>query len=98
MKKILLIGTGGTIASRKTPDGLQPGLQIQALLDHVPEVKAFCTVDAQEPFSIDSTNLQPTHWLKLVACIRAQYEAYDGFVICHGLYGRGAVLPDPRPG
>ena len=84
MKKILLIGTGGTIASCKTPDGLQPGLQIQALLDHVPEVKAFCTVDAQEPFSIDSTNLQPTHWLKLVACIRAQYEAYDGFVICHG--------------
>ena len=37
MKKILLIATGGTIASRKTEEGLAPSITPQELLAHVPD-------------------------------------------------------------
>ena len=33
MKKILMIGTGGTIASEMTPEGLAPELNTQQLLE-----------------------------------------------------------------
>jgi len=84
MKKILMIGTGGTIASRKTEEGLEPALSPEELLDCVPEVKNICSVDITTLFSIDSTNMTPQHWLKIAECIRDHYEGYDGFVISHG--------------
>ncbi len=84
MKKILLIATGGTIASASGEDGLIPKLNADALLKHVPEIFEFCEVDAVQPYSIDSTNVTPSHWVKLVETIKENYEKYDGFVICHG--------------
>ena len=36
MKKILMIGTGGTIASRQTENGLAPGLTPQDILSYIP--------------------------------------------------------------
>ena len=39
MKKILLIGTGGTIASDVTEDGLAPELTSEQLLNHLPYVR-----------------------------------------------------------
>ena len=38
MKKILLIATGGTIASAQGKNGLVPALSSEGLLSHVPEV------------------------------------------------------------
>lgn len=84
MKKILLIATGGTIASTKTDGGLAPALSPQQLLRHVPDAQAFCQVDAQQPMNLDSTNISPQHWLELAAIIEKNYSAYDGFVVCHG--------------
>lgn len=84
MKKLLLIGTGGTIASRKTAQGLTPQLSAEELLDYVPAARDFCAVTAVQPFSVDSTNVQPAHWLKLASVIQNAYGDYDGFVLCHG--------------
>ena len=42
MKKILLIGTGGTIASDVTEDGLAPELTTEQLLSHLPASSDFC--------------------------------------------------------
>ena len=84
MKKILLIATGGTIASKETVEGLAPGLSSQTLRDSVPEAAAFCQLDAMQLFNIDSTNIQPEHWLLIVQTIEQQFDAYDGFVITHG--------------
>ena len=39
MKKILMLGTGGTIASRQTKDGLAPGLTPEDILSYIPAVK-----------------------------------------------------------
>jgi L-asparaginase len=84
MKKILLIATGGTIASQSGKKGLIPELAAESLLKCVPEVKQFCQADAVQIYSIDSTNVTPDHWVQLARTIRDNYDAYDGFVVCHG--------------
>ena len=83
-KKILLIATGGTIASDLGKDGLIPQLDAKALLACVPEIFAFCDVDALQIYNIDSTNVTPAHWVTLATTIKENYDKYDGFVICHG--------------
>ncbi len=84
MKKVLLIATGGTIASRYTDKGLSPQLSGRELLSYIPEAKEFCRIDVLEPFSLDSTNICWKQWLLLKDLIRDHYDDYDGFVICHG--------------
>lgn len=84
MKKILMIGTGGTIASKQTADGLAPGLSSDDILSYIPQVKAFCHVDTLQVCNIDSTNVTPAHWTMLTQTIEENYDQYDGFVIAHG--------------
>ena len=84
MKKILMIGTGGTIASQKSPEGLSPELNTEQLLSHVPAIASLCEIHCIQLYSLDSTNIRPEHWLGLAKCISDNYDDYDGFVICHG--------------
>ena len=84
MKKILLIATGGTIASKYTEKGLAPQIGASELLSYVPEAKEFCEIDHIQPFNLDSTNICARQWMELAALIEKKYEYYDGFVICHG--------------
>ena len=84
MKKILMIATGGTIASQLGSGGLIPHLAASSLLKCVPEVFDFCQPEAIQIYNIDSTNITPDHWVKLATAIRDNYDAYDGFVVCHG--------------
>ena len=84
MKKILLIATGGTIASKKTERGLAPAISAEDLLQFVPELKDLCNIDTIQLFDLDSTNITPAHWLLMKDTIRNNYDRYDGFVISHG--------------
>ena len=84
MKKILLIATGGTIASQSGKQGLIPELAASSLLKCVPEISQFCEAEAIQIYNIDSTNVTPDHWVRLATAIRDNYDFYDGFVICHG--------------
>ena len=84
MKKLLLIATGGTIASKYTDNGLTPQVDADSLLEHVPEHREFCEADTIQPLNLDSTNIQPENWKAMAAVIEKHYEYYDGFVICHG--------------
>ena len=84
MKRILMIGTGGTIASGKTAEGLMPELTSEQLLSFVPAVSSLCRAECLQLLSLDSTNLAPTHWLLIAKAIRERYDRYDGFVISHG--------------
>ncbi len=84
MKKILLIATGGTIASHLGAEGLVPILAADDLLKNVPEVFDICQPSAIQIYNIDSTNVTPEHWVKLATTIRDNYDNYDGFVVCHG--------------
>ena len=84
MKHILMIGTGGTIASKQTADGLAPGLSSDDILSYIPQVKDVCHVDTLQVCNIDSTNVTPAHWTLLTKTIEENYDKYDGFVIAHG--------------
>ena len=84
MKKILLIGTGGTIASEQTGEGLTPGISASSLLRHVKGLCVDMAVDSRELLALDSTNIGPAHWLMIADCIRENYADYSGFVITHG--------------
>ncbi len=84
MRKILLIGTGGTIACGHSEDGLKPLLTPEQLLSYVQDSKEFCETDTIQLMNLDSTNIEPKHWLAMAACIETHYDEYDGFVICHG--------------
>lgn len=84
MKKVLMLGTGGTIASEMTRSGLAPALTSEQLIAAVPEISQLCSVTCKQLFSIDSTNITADHWLTIVSAIRANYDEYDGFVIAHG--------------
>ena len=84
MKRILMIGTGGTIASEMTPDGLTPELNTEQLLEFIPDIGKLCLVDCLQLYSLDSTNIRPENWLGIVEILRKSYDAYDGFVISHG--------------
>ncbi len=85
MKKILMIGTGGTIASTKAANGgLHPQMTSEEILMYIPDISRICKVDTVQVCNIDSTNISPDIWLLLVQTIQANYDSYDGFVICHG--------------
>jgi len=84
MKNILLIATGGTIASQKTDSGLTPFMSSDEILSHVPFVHQICHVDTMQLFNMDSTNIEPKHWCLIAKAIQENYENYDGFVILHG--------------
>lgn len=83
-KNILLIATGGTIASKKAENGLVPLICAEEILKFIPRVYEFCEPAAIQICNIDSTNMEPKHWKLMVQTIRENYEKYDGFVIAHG--------------
>ena len=73
MKHILMIGTGGTIASEMTPSGLTPELNSTQLLSFVPRIGEMCHVDCVQLYSLDSTNIRPAHWLGVAKAVREKY-------------------------
>ncbi len=83
-KTVLLIATGGTIASKRSHHGLKPQITPDELIGYIPQVKEFCEVETIQLLNLDSTNVEPLHWKLIVQTIKEQYELYDGFVIAHG--------------
>lgn len=84
MRRILIIATGGTIASTEDGAGLAPTLTGKELAARVPLIDTLCDLDFVQPMNIDSTNMRPRDWLSIARVIRDGYDRYDGFVILHG--------------
>ncbi len=84
MKRILLIATGGTIASSEDGNGLSPTLTGADLARAVPEIDNLCELGIVQPMNIDSTNMRPSDWMRIRDCIAEHYDDYDGFVVLHG--------------
>jgi L-asparaginase len=86
-RRILIIYTGGTIGMIQDPEsGILRPFDLDRILQQVPELSSFgYTLDAvafEQP--MDSSNMQPSIWLKLAGIIEQHYAQYDGFVILHG--------------
>ena len=84
MKKILMIATGGTIASKETENGLTPAMTGEELAASVPGIKDKCEITVMQLMNIDSTNMRPRLWQLMSDTILEHYNDYDGFVILHG--------------
>lgn len=79
-----MISTGGTLASSHSDKGLTPGLHGSDILDKIEGLTAGFSVDVEELFMLDSSNIQPEHWTELAARIYARRKDYDGIVVIHG--------------
>ena len=84
MKHILMLATGGTIASRETGQGLAPAITSREILGYVPAIGELCRVETIQLMNLDSTNMCPRDWETIAQAVRENYDRYDGFVICHG--------------
>ncbi|MCD6372909.1 MAG: asparaginase [Thermococcus sp.] len=83
--RLLVIGTGGTIASAKTERGYKAQLGISEILD-IAGVKRHnsLTIDCWDLLNIDSTLIQPEDWTKIGKAVYESIPEYDGIVITHG--------------
>jgi L-asparaginase len=87
MKKILIIYTGGTIGMMyDARSGTYRSFDFKQIFHHVPELRRMqvhLKVQSFHPL-LDSSNMQPRHWIELTGIIKNNYDRYDGFVILHG--------------
>lgn len=84
MKQILLLTTGGTIASRPTAEGLAPGLDGAALASHIPFLGDTCQITVRDLLYMDSSNIQPEEWQLIARAVYEEQQRYDGIVLAHG--------------
>ena len=84
MKHILLIATGGTIASKDNGNGLTPSIDVNILLEYIPAIRHICSVTGISIMNIDSSNMNKDYIARISECIKDNYDNYDGFVITHG--------------
>src|SRR3989344_4083412 len=84
-KKILILGFGGTIAMVPDKSGvLRPAKSIDEILKIVPSLAEMANITVKQLVNLDSTNLNPKHWVMLIDEICAQLEKYDGILVTHG--------------
>jgi len=84
-KRILVIGTGGSIAIKSEREATYTKLfSANKLLSFVPSVKRIADIDVSNLLELGSNDMQPKNWIMLAEEIRKQWENYDGFVITHG--------------
>ena len=84
---ILIIYTGGTIGMIQNPEtGALESFNFDHLLKHVPELKQLNINIDSKTFDppIDSSDMEPELWSRIVTIIEENYDRYDGFVILHG--------------
>ena len=84
---VLLIYTGGTIGMIENAEtGTLENFNFDHLMKHVPELKRFNYEIASYQFDppIDSSDMEPIYWAKLVKIIYENYDHFDGFVVLHG--------------
>ena len=99
-KKILLLTTGGTIASLPGGEGLEPRRSevMELALDQLRNLYAITVDDAM---CLESANITPEEWQLIARHIFDRREGFDGIVVSHGTdtmaYTASAVtfmLPD----
>ncbi len=63
---------------------LVPALSIDDLLNAVPEIRGLADWSAVQVANKDSTDIDASDWMKLIAVIQERYGEFDGFLVAHG--------------
>jgi len=86
-KRVFVIGTGGTIASRIDYEtgAVKPQLDADELAQAIPEAFAYARIEAEEIYQLLSENMKPRIWAEIARHVAGKLEAgYDGVVVAHG--------------
>ena len=99
-KNILLLTTGGTIASMPGGEGLEPH-RADVLERELEQLRTYYDITVRDVMCLDSSNIRPEEWQFIATEIFNQRSDYDGVVVSHGTdtmaYTASAVtfmLPD----
>ena len=99
-KKILLLTTGGTIASVPGADGLEPR-RADVMERELNQLRTYYDITVRDVMCLDSSNIRPTEWRHIARSVFENRHGFDGIVISHGTdtmaYSASAVtfmLPD----
>ena len=84
MKRILLLTTGGTIASIPTGEGLAPGIGGGALARRLGPLADHYELSVRDILHLDSSNMQPEEWQVIARAVYEAREDFDGIVVTHG--------------
>ncbi|HVY45612.1 MAG TPA: asparaginase, partial [Minicystis sp.] len=87
--RLLLIHTGGTLMSSRGHGGgapLAPDAYTRDLLAELPVLRKIAEIETTILFNLDSSNIQPHHWVELAHAVHAALACgrYDGVVVVHG--------------
>lgn len=82
-KHILLLTTGGTIASAPGGDGLEPQ-RWQIMAHFIDQLRAFYNITVEDLMCLDSSNIRPEEWQEIARHVYKNAQDYDGIVISHG--------------
>ena len=99
-KHILLLTTGGTIASMPGDDGLRPH-RSGVMERELQQLRTYYDITVRDVMCLDSSNIRPEEWQLIAREIFDQRGSFDGIVVSHGTdtmaYTASAVtfmLPD----
>ena len=84
---VLIIGTGGTIASRidYRTGAVTPVFRPEDLYSRIPGLEEVAALETELLFNILSENMTPDHWAAIAERVgRAVADGYRGVVITHG--------------
>ena len=82
-KHILLLTTGGTIASMPGGDGLVP--HRSGVMDReISQLRGYYDITVRDAMCLDSSNIRPEQWQQIARHIFAAVNDFDGIVVSHG--------------
>ena len=82
-KHILLLTTGGTIASLPGGEGLEPQ-RSDVMERELNQLRSYYTITVKDVMCLDSSNIRPEEWQRIAAYIYELRSGYDGIVVSHG--------------
>ncbi len=82
-KHILLLTTGGTIASAPGSEGLEPQ-RSDIMRQQLQQLERYYRIDVEDAMCLDSSNIRPNEWQQIAGIVFRKQDDYDGIVISHG--------------
>ncbi len=82
-KKILLLTTGGTIASVPGGEGLEPH-RSDVMERELEQLRTYYDIVVEDVMCLDSSNIRPQQWQLIATHIFENRANYDGIVVSHG--------------
>lgn len=82
-KRILLLTTGGTIASLPGGEGLEPR-RSEVMELALEQLRSYYSIDIDDVMCLDSSNITPEEWQLIAKHIFDRRQDYDGIVVSHG--------------